>query len=78
MVCLLLPSHVSLIEFLRIGISKETADVEWERRLSGWMAVDGFSEFVALLRAMLKMDPSARPSAAEILSHPWFAGTDSG
>ncbi|THU98865.1 hypothetical protein K435DRAFT_964725 [Dendrothele bispora CBS 962.96] len=57
-------------------ISKTTADAEWKRRLDHYArdwTKDGIDEFITLLRAMLKMDASARPSAIEILSHPWFA-----
>jgi len=61
-----------------LAISESTADVEWKRRLDpcayGWMAADDAAEFGALLRTMLKMDASARPSAVEVLRHPWFKG----
>ncbi|KAF8971351.1 kinase-like domain-containing protein [Flammula alnicola] len=57
-------------------ISAEGADAEWEMLVShptkGWTAADS-AEFVALLRWMMKMDPQARPSAEEVLQHPWFS-----
>jgi serine/threonine protein kinase len=30
-------------------------------------------QFVDLLRLMLKLNPLERPSAEEVLKHPWFA-----
>lgn len=58
------------------AISRSTADAEWKTKMDhyarNWTEKDDIDGFVDLLRKMLKMDPGARPSAADILNHPWF------
>jgi len=39
----------------------------------GTHARDDVKELFALLRSMLTIDPTRRPSAEEILKHPWFS-----
>jgi len=31
------------------------------------------SDFLGLIRFMLKIDPECRPSSEEVLKHPWFS-----
>jgi len=65
-------------------ISREAADAEWQLLLedfttSKWSGETptktDVSELIGLLRFMLKIDPGCRPSAEEVLQHPWFALT---
>jgi len=43
---------------------------EFPSKLSDW------TELFELLQPMLQMDPQRRPSAEEVLKHPWFTRTD--
>ena len=63
------------------GISHVAADSAWQFKLdhltnckltNAPTKVD-VSEFIALIGSMLKMNPGSRPSADEVLQHPWFA-----
>lgn len=63
-------------------ISKEIADAQWRERENAYktgrmhansVPREDIDQFVDLLRSMLKMDPQQRPSAEEVLRHPWFA-----
>ncbi|CCM00350.1 uncharacterized protein FIBRA_02380 [Fibroporia radiculosa] len=58
------------------AISRTTADAEWKRRLDHYAgsltAADDVAEFGVLLRTMLEINASARPTALEVLRHPWF------
>jgi serine/threonine-protein kinase SRPK3 len=63
-----------------LAISHATAEAEWNRRLEhftkgpeGPHAGADVEELFALLRSMLIIDPTRRPSAEEVLKHPWFS-----
>ncbi|KAK7441002.1 hypothetical protein VKT23_016783 [Stygiomarasmius scandens] len=61
-------------------ISQTTADVNWKSQLDYFernqATGDNLAQFIELLRDMLKMDPVTRPSAVEVLRHPWFSAED--
>ncbi|KAE9386807.1 kinase-like protein [Gymnopus androsaceus JB14] len=52
-------------------LSPATTDAEWTERLGSRMD-KYFEGFGDLMKWMLKMDPAARPSAEQVLQHPWF------
>ncbi|KAE9395632.1 kinase-like protein [Gymnopus androsaceus JB14] len=58
---------------LESELSPATTDAEWRRRLGKNFRTDKYFEQLGdLMKWMLKMDPAARPSAEEVLQHPWF------
>ncbi|TFK82426.1 kinase-like protein [Polyporus arcularius HHB13444] len=66
-------------------VTPENADAEWSRRRDRFIQKNPNIEvaevdlLISLLRWMLKADPDARPTADEVLAHPWFAyGSQSG
>lgn len=76
-----LPAHRLTYHAVFAAISPEAANVYWQNRLGIGednkkfnFDVEGFS---SLLRSMLKMDPEARPTAEEVLRHPFLAVDDS-
>ena len=62
-------------------LSHEAADAAWKfkldcltnSKLTDVHTKADVSEFLGLIRSMLKMNPGSRPSAVEVLQHPWFA-----
>ena len=62
------------------AISHEAADAAWQfkldcltnSKLADAPTKADVSEFLGLIRSMLKMNPGSRPSAVEVLQHPWF------
>ena len=67
---------------IHIGVSKEIADAQWRDRLETYKTAkfqanlvprEDAEQFVDLLRYMLRIEPQQRPSAEEVLRHPWFA-----
>ncbi|VDB99562.1 unnamed protein product [Peniophora sp. CBMAI 1063] len=78
-------AHPTLDEHLKNlkdPISPEAAQLKWKTRLEAWTKdweEDDVAGLSGLLRMMLKMDPGARPSAEEVLRHPWLvAAQDDG
>ncbi|KAE9405998.1 kinase-like protein, partial [Gymnopus androsaceus JB14] len=55
-------------------LSPATTETEWRRRLRRDFKY--VQEFGDLMKWILKMDPAARPSAEEVLKHPWFERSD--
>jgi len=62
-----------------IAVSQETAEAEWNYMLEKFTkgserthAESDVKELFTLLRSMLTIDPTRRPSAEEVLKHPWF------
>jgi len=66
-------------------ISQEATDQKWQKRIDNFSSEsaregaarskEDFAIFCDLLRRMLKMDPSARPTIEEVLAHPWYTQT---
>ncbi len=63
-------------------ITPENADAEWTSirdtflgRHTTEVSRADTDALVSLLRRMLALDPTARPSVDELLAHPWFADT---
>ncbi|TFK86148.1 kinase-like protein [Polyporus arcularius HHB13444] len=60
-------------------VTPENADVEWSTRRDYFMQKNPNVDraevdlLISLLRRMLSADPQSRPSADEVLTHPWFA-----
>ena len=69
-----------LAYFQSPAISHEAADAAWQfkldcltnSKLADAPTKADVSEFLGLIRSMLKMNPGSRPSAVEVLQHPWF------
>ena len=68
------------------AVSREATDAEWEEHFKHmtqnipsdliYMNTTEVADMFALLRSMFKLDPEQRPTAEEVLRHPWFAGRD--
>lgn len=60
-------------------VTHENADVGWSKRRDYFMQknpnvdVAEVELLISLLRRMLATEPEMRPSADEVLTHPWFA-----
>ena len=76
------PNASAFAHFLNLAVSHEAADAKWQSKLEHFTTSKWSGEtptkadvldFFALLRFMLKIDPGCRPSAEEVLQHPWFA-----
>ena len=76
-----LVAAVWLIERLQAAISHEAAHAEWQEQYNLLTTKKRphteaeAAQIILLLRSMLKMDPKHRPTAEDVLSHPWFSGT---
>ena len=56
------------------AINAEICDAYWKEQMDcrvGWRDTD-LAQFESFLRTMLKMGPRARPTAEEVLDHPWL------
>jgi serine/threonine protein kinase len=51
-------------------VGRKVIDREWEREI--WQMEDVSNEVKELIALMLHQEPDNRPSAAQIIAHPWF------
>ena len=71
---------VWLIERLQAAILHEATNAEWQERYNLLTTKKRphteaeAAQIILLLHSMLKMDPKHRPTAEDMLSHPWFSG----
>jgi len=54
----------------------ETLETQIDRRKAADLSPDEALIIKNILRSILQYDPTNRPSASELLRHPWFAGPD--
>ena len=57
-------------------LAANRADIFWKTHCKNKAEGEGFfsEEFKNLVQSMMQLDPAHRPSATEVLAHPWFDG----
>jgi serine/threonine-protein kinase SRPK3 len=79
------PDSLPALTHRLADISQEAADQKWQKKIDHFSSEfarigaastkEDLVVFCDLLRRMLKMDPSARPTIEEVLAHPWHTQT---